>query len=101
MCPVMEKDYFVYILANRWNLVLYTGITSDLVRRVFEHREKLVEGFTRKYNVYKLIYYEVYTDVMEAIAREKQIKGYSRKKKAALIEKTNSKWNDLYDEIVK
>jgi putative endonuclease len=97
----MEKNYFVYILANRWNTVLYTGITSDLVRRVFEHREKFVEGFTRKYNVYKLIYYEVYTDVMEAITREKQIKGYSRKKKVVLIEKMNPKWNDLDNEIAK
>ena len=97
----MEKFYFVYILSNHWNTVLYTGITSDLVRRIYEHREKLVEGFTRKYNVHKLIYYEVYTDVMEAIAREKQIKGYGRKKKIVLIEKMNSEWKDLYEEIAK
>jgi len=96
----MEKSYFVYILANRWNTVLYTGITSDLVRRVFEHREKFVEGFTKKYRVYKLIYYEVYSDVMDAIAREKQIKGYGRRKKIILIEKMNPEWKDLYDEII-
>ena len=101
MFPAMEKFYFVYILSNRWNTVLYTGITSDLVRRIYEHREKFVEGFTRKYKVYKLVYYEIYTNAMDAIAREKQIKGYSRKKKIVLIEKMNPKWNDLYDEIAK
>ena len=96
----MEKFYFVYILANHWNTVLYTGITSDLIRRVSEHKGKLAEGFTKKYTTDKLVYYETYTEVLDAIVREKQIKGYGRRKKIALIEKMNPVWKDLYDEIV-
>jgi len=95
----MEKSYFVYILSNRWNTVLYTGITSDLVRRVFEHRGKFVEGFTKKYNIDKLVYYEINAEPLGAIAREKQIKGYGRRKKIALIERANPQWKDLDDEI--
>ncbi|MBI5598224.1 MAG: GIY-YIG nuclease family protein [Deltaproteobacteria bacterium] len=95
----MERQYYVYIMANKWNTVLYTGVTNDLKRRVYEHKEKLVEGFTRKYNVNKLVYYEVFHDVENAILREKQIKGGSRARKIALIEGGNGAWKDLYDEL--
>ncbi len=85
----MEKYYFVYILTNPGNTVLYTGVTNDLKRRVYEHRNKVVPGFTAKYNVKKLVYYEVYDDPQYAIAREKQIKSGSRKKKLNLISSFN------------
>ncbi|MEI6609242.1 MAG: GIY-YIG nuclease family protein, partial [Deltaproteobacteria bacterium] len=74
-------------------------VTNDLKRRVFEHKNKLLEGFTKKYNIDKLLFYEAYDDINNAIAREKQIKGGSREKKIKLVEEINSKWNDLYDEI--
>lgn len=86
-------------MTNKINSVLYTGITNNLKRRVFEHKNKLVEGFTKKYNIDKLIFYEVYDDINIAIAREKQIKGGSRAKKISLIEEANNSWNDLYEEI--
>jgi putative endonuclease len=86
-------------MTNKNNTILYTGVTNDLQRRVFEHKNKLLEGFTKKYNIYKLIFYEVYDDINNAIAREKQIKGGSRAKKIKLIEEMNSKWNDLFDAI--
>jgi putative endonuclease len=92
--------YYVYILANYTNTVLYTGVTNDLVRRVYEHKEKLVKGFTQKYNVDKLVYYEATEDVMSAIVREKQIKAGSRQKKLDLINDFNSKWQDLYSSII-
>jgi len=95
----MSKEYYVYIITNKINSVLYTGVTNDLNRRVFEHKSKLLEGFTKKYNIDKLVFYEAYDDINNAIAREKQIKGGSRAKKIQLIEEMNSKWNDLYDEI--
>jgi putative endonuclease len=79
---------------------LYTGVTNDLVKRVYEHKEKLVKGFTQKYNVNKLVYYEATEDVMSAIAREKQIKAGSRQKKLDLINGFNPKWQDLYDSII-
>lgn len=81
------------------NTVLYTGITGDLIKRAYEHKQKLVEGFTKKYNINKLVYYEIFDDPENAIAREKQIKAGSRKKKIALIESTNPEWKDLYNEI--
>jgi putative endonuclease len=84
-------------MTNKSNTVLYTGVTNDLIRRVFEHKNKLVEGFTKKYNVDKLVFCEVYEDINSAIAREKQIKGGSRKKKIQLIENINKSWNDLYE----
>jgi len=93
----MNKQYYVYIMTNKSNTVLYTGVTNDLIRRVFEHKNKLVEGFTKKYNVDKLVFCEVYEDINSAIAREKQIKGGSRKKKIQLIENINKSWNDLYE----
>jgi putative endonuclease len=95
----MDKQYFIYIMTNKNNSVLYTGVTNDLKRRVFEHKNKLVEGFTKKYNIDKLVFYEIYNDINEAITREKQIKGGSRVKKIKLIEEMNNKWNDLYDQI--
>ena len=96
----MEKYYFVYILTNPGNTVLYTGVTSDLKRRVYEHRNRMVPGFTSKYNVKKLVYYEVYDEPQYAIAaREKQIKYGSRKKKLELISSFNLEWKDLWWEI--
>ena len=96
----MDQKYFVYILTNKNNTVLYTGITNDLVRRVFEHREKLYEGFTKKYNCSKLVWYEIFNDSYNAIYREKQIKAGSRKKKIELINLMNPEWRDLFNEIV-
>ena len=93
------KQYFVYIMTNKINTTLYTGVTNNLSRRVFEHKNKLVEGFTKKYNLDKLVYYELYTDIYEAIGREKQIKSGSRAKKIKLIKAMNPKWKDLYDGI--
>ena len=81
------------------NNVIYTGITNDLKRRIYEHKEKLAEGFTKKYNVNKLVYYEVFEDVENAILREKQIKGGSRRKKIELIGNMNKEWRDLYEEL--
>jgi putative endonuclease len=95
----MNKQYYVYILTNKGNNVLYTGVTNDLQRRVYEHREKLVEGFTKKYNVYKLVYFEDTESIEAAIKREKQLKGGSRRKKIDLIESMNPKWEDLYEEL--
>ena len=86
-------------MTNNWNTTLYTGVTNDLKRRVYEHKEKLADGFTGKYNVTKLVYYEVFEDPESAIAREKQIKSGSRKKKVALINGMNKDWRDLYEEI--
>ena len=87
--------YYVYILTNWSNKVLYTGVTNNLERRLYEHKNKLVKGFTEKYNVNKLVYYDSTTDVKAAIAREKQIKGWTRHKKNGLIESINPQWNDL------
>jgi len=95
----MEKQYYVYIMTNKRNTVLYTGITNDLKKRAYEHKEKLVEGFTKKYNINKLIYYEVSNDVESAISREKQIKGGSRAKKTNLVNSINPEWKDLYDDL--
>jgi len=90
------KQYYVYIMASR-SRTLYTGVTDDLVQRVFEHKDKLIEGFTKKYNVTNLVYYEVTDDIQAAIQREKQVKGWLRKKKIALIEAMNPEWKDLSD----
>lgn len=89
-------QYSVYILANAYNNVLYTGMTNDLARRCMEHKKKSLKGFTKRYNVDKLVYFETFTEVDEAIKREKQIKGYSKKKKLALIEGFNNDWQELY-----
>ncbi len=95
----MEKQYYVYITTNKHNTVLYTGITNNLKRRVYEHKEKLIEGFTKKYNITKLVYYEISRCVESAILREKQIKGGSRTKKIELIKSMNSEWKDLYEDL--
>jgi putative endonuclease len=91
----MNKQYYVYIMTNKGNRVLYTGVTNDLQRRASEHKNKLVKGFTKKYNVIKLVFYEVCDDIESAILREKQIKGWLRAKKIALIESMNPEWRDL------
>jgi putative endonuclease len=93
----MDKQFFVYIMTNHNNRVLYTGVTNDLKRRVFEHREEIVEGFTKRYRCKK--YYEIGEDAYAAINREKQIKGGSRAKKLQLIEAFNPGWRDLNDEV--
>ena len=90
------KQYFVYILASKRNGTLYLGITSNLIKRVYEHKNNLIEGFTKKYNVHTLVYYETYNDIYDAIAREKSIKKWKRRWKIELIEKSNPKWEDLY-----
>jgi putative endonuclease len=95
-----EKYFYVYILSNKVNTVLYIGITNNLIRRVYEHKHKFVEGFTKRYNVNKLVYYETYNDPYHAITREKQLKAGSRKKKEELINSTNPKWKDLYEDII-
>ena len=89
----------VYIMTNQYDGVLYTGVTSNLFKRVNEHKEKLIGGFTSRYNVTKLVYYEEFVTMPEAIAREKQIKGGSRQKKIELINSMNPEWKDLYDEF--
>jgi putative endonuclease len=89
----------VYIFTTFKNSVLYTGITNDLIRRAYEHRHNLVKGFTKRYNVHKLVYYDSVEDVISAIEREKQIKSWVRKKKIELIYKFNPDWRDLYDDI--
>lgn len=93
--------YYVYILTNWSNKVLYIGVTNNLERRLYEHKNKLIKGFTEKYNVNKLVYFENTTDVKAAIEREKQIKGWTRLKKSALIESINPHWKDLYEELNK
>ena len=87
--------YYVYILTNTYNTVLYIGVTNNLERRLYEHKNKLVEGFTKKYNLHKLVYFDTTTDVRSAIEREKQLKGWTRAKKNALIEEANPDWLDL------
>ena len=94
------KQPAVYILASGKNGTLYTGVTSDLVKRVWQHKEDLADGFTKRYQVHILVYYELCDDMLSAIAREKQIKAGSRNKKILLIESNNSDWLDLYADIV-
>lgn len=92
--------YYVYMLTNKTNKVLYTGVTNNLKRRIYEHKNGLVDGFTKKYNVHKLVYFDYTTDVHSAISREKQIKGWTRAKKDVLINEFNPNWQDLYDKII-
>ena len=94
-----ELQYYVYIMTNKGNTVLYTGVTNDLIKRVYEHRNKITKGFTSKYNAGKLVYFETYDDPINAIRREKQIKAGSRAKKINLVEKANPEWKDLYEEL--
>jgi putative endonuclease len=91
----MDKTYYIYLLTNWNNKVMYVGVTSDLECRVYEHKNKLVEGFTEKYNVNKLVYFETTNDVMAAIEREKQIKKWRREKKNQLVVEMNPEWKDL------
>ncbi len=95
----MNKQYYVYIMTNKVNSTLYTGVTSELKRRIYKHREGIGSGFTKKYAIKKLVYYEINNDVHSALAREKQIKAGSRKRKVDLINSMNSDWKDLYDEL--
>lgn len=95
------KDYFVYILASKIGGTIYVGVTNDLVRRVYEHKQKFVEGFTKKYGVATLVYYEVHSDIEAAITREKQLKKWNRAWKVRLIEEANPNWDDLYRSIAK
>jgi len=95
----MNRQYYIYIMTNKRNTVFYTGVTNDLKRRVYEHKEKLAEGFTKKYNVTKLVYYEVFDDIESAILREKQIKAGSRQKKIELINSMNKEWRDLQEAL--
>lgn len=92
-----DKSYYVYIMTNRY-ATLYTGVTNDLLRRVWEHKQKLVPGFTKRYNIARLVHDEETNDVGVAIAREKQIKGWLRAKKVALIESSNPHWRDLAED---
>jgi putative endonuclease len=96
---MQNRQSYIYILTNKYNKVLYTGVTSDLKKRIWEHREKLADGFTKRYNVTKLVYYEVFADIRDAIAREKQIKAGSRQKKIDLIAGFNPEWRDLYEDL--
>ena len=96
----MHTESYVYLLANKHNNVLYTGVTNNLIRRVYEHKNKMVSGFTKKYNVNRLVYYEVSESIVTAIEREKQIKGWSRKKKQDLIDTLNPNWVDLYRSLI-
>jgi putative endonuclease len=90
-----NKKYYVYILTNNTNKVLYIGVTNDLNRRIYEHKNKLVEGFSKKYNLNKLVYYEMTDDIQAAIQREKQLKNWHREWKINLINSTNPAWEDL------
>ncbi len=94
------KQYYTYILASRKNGTLYVGVTSDLLKRIYEHKQNLIDGFTKKYNVHTLVYYEVHNDILEVITRERRIKKWNRRWRMRLIEKMNSEWKDLYYEIV-
>ncbi len=96
----MSKNFYTYILASKRNGTLYVGITSDLITRVWQHKEGLMDGFTKKYRVNKLVYYEEHGDAANAIHREKRLKEWKRQWKLALIEKFNPAWNDLYDSIL-
>lgn len=95
-----QSNFYVYILSSNNNNVLYTGVTNSLIRRVHEHKSKMLDGFTKKYNVNKLVYFEYFADSVSAITREKQIKAGSRRKKMELIKANNPEFKDLYDEIL-
>ena len=97
--PENKKSY-IYLLTNSHNTVLYTGVTTNLQKRIHEHKEKLVKGFSSQYNLTKLVYFEIFEDVYMAISREKQIKAGSRKKKNELIASFNPEWKDLYEDIL-
>ena len=87
--------YYVYIMTNKVNTVVYIGVTNDIQRRLYEHKNELIDGFTKKYHLHKLVYNETYNDVKDALRREKQLKGWKRERKNALIQSVNPDWNDL------
>jgi len=97
----MKESYWIYIMINKNNTVNYTGVTNDLIRKVWEHKNKIFKGFTSKYNINKLVYFEEYYDILEALRREKQIKGWTNKKKMDLIKTINPEFKDLYEGISK
>jgi len=94
------KLYYIYILASKRNGTLYIGITSNIIKRIWEHKEKLVQGFTRRYNIDRLVYFEQFTDIKDALEREKALKKWNRRWKLNLIEEKNPNWNDLYDDLI-
>ena len=96
----MEKLGYVYIITNHNNTTLYTGVTSNLIKRIWEHKNEVIEGFTKRYKLHKLVYYEITNSIETALNREKYIKSKSRKYKLQLIESINKDWNDLYDTII-
>jgi putative endonuclease len=96
---MLTKSYYIYILASERNGTLYIGVTNDLLRRVYEHRNDLVEGFTKKYQVHRLVYYEQADDIYGAIQREKQLKAWKRQWKMRLIDEMNPEWEDLYEKL--
>ena len=96
----MYNYYFVYILANKKHGTIYTGVTNNLIRRIMEHKDKVFDGFTKKYNIDKLVYYEYHNSVEYAIQREKQLKRWKREWKIELIEKNNKEWRDLYFDLL-
>jgi len=96
---MLERRYYVYILASQINGTLYIGLTNNLVKRIYQHKNNLIAGFTKKYNVHQLVYYEEYDNINIAISREKQMKKWERKWKLELIEKDNLLWRDLYKEL--
>jgi putative endonuclease len=96
---MFNKNYYLYILTTWNNKVIYTGVTNNLQRRLYEHKNKLIDGFTKRYNLNKLVYYELYTHIEDAIKREKTIKKWRREKKNKLVETMNPDWNDLDKEL--
>ncbi|MDQ5938651.1 MAG: putative endonuclease [Patescibacteria group bacterium] len=96
---IFMEQYFVYILATYKNGTLYTGVTNDLSSRIWQHKNNLLPSFTSRYGIHRLVYYEIFEDIYEAISREKQIKNLLRKKKIELIEKENPEWEDIYDKL--
>jgi putative endonuclease len=94
------RDYYVYTIASKRNGTLYIGVTNNLLKRVYEHKNGIIEGFTKKYRIHNLVYYEVYRNVSDAINREKRMKKWKRQWKIELIEKTNPQWRDLYSDII-
>lgn len=98
---IPTKSYYVYIITNYYNTVLYTGVTNNLRNRIFQHKEKINKGFSKKYNTARLVYYELHTDIRAAIAQEKRIKKWRRQWKIDLINKNNPAWADLFQEIIK
>ncbi|MEY4463960.1 MAG: hypothetical protein RLZZ81_931 [Pseudomonadota bacterium] len=95
------KEYYVYILSNKCDGTLYIGVTSDIIKRVWQHKQRIIKGFTTKYNLDKLVYFEQFNDINLAISREKRLKEYKRKWKLDLVETNNPNWHDLYEDIIK